>query len=165
MSVQEKNEEHIKELEAEIEKLHKEKAHVETKFDYLKKKYKKLMAAHEEKHGLDAVPDNDELMGNTPRPPSSLPPFQSPGAPHDTGAISSRLGNKKIRINTSGINADSDDEEDYEDEDENKEGHGSRVITINDAEGDGDEQRRPLVRGGVSPAAGSEYNTFKNRHR
>jgi hypothetical protein len=42
MSVQERSEEHIKELEAELEKLTKEKTHVETKFDYLKKKYKKV---------------------------------------------------------------------------------------------------------------------------
>lgn len=156
MSVQERSEEHIKELEAELEKLTKEKTHVETKFDYLKKKYKKLAEAHEEIHFRKDLEDNEDLLGNTPRPTPSLPPFESPGAPHIHNIVNARLDNKKIRISASAVGGDSDEEDGDIKE---------RSITINDDVGDSREARRPLIDRAVrtAPPNNNEYSTFKHR--
>jgi hypothetical protein len=98
--------------------------------------------------------DNEDLLGNTPRPTPSLPPFESPGAPH---VVNARLdNNKKIRISSTAVGGDSDVEDgDIKD----------RSITINDDASDARDVRRPLVDRAVrtAPPNNNEYSTFKQR--
>jgi len=119
MSVQEKNEEQIKHLEAEVNKLTEEKTKLATKFDYIKKRYKKLIDATKEdmeNTPIQNIPSNralldDEAMMFTPpsyAPSLSISPFKSPGAPH-------ALHHQTIGINDNGTadkNADVDNIDD-----------------------------------------------------
>jgi len=97
MSVQEQAEEKMKILEKEIDHLKEEKDKISTKFEYIKKRYKKLIdAANDEeeeeqiaggtkKIRIKVTDDDDDYdVDNPPAPPSySTPsPFKSPGAPH-----------------------------------------------------------------------------------
>jgi len=140
MSVQEKNEEQIKHLEAEVNKLTEEKTKLATKFDYIKKRYKKLIDATKEdmeNTPVQNIPSNrtlldDEAMMFTPPSyaPSISSPFKSPGAPHV-------LHHQTIRINDNVAVDKSAD-----------------VDTIDDG---APVPVKPAWRGGIA------YNTFKDK--
>jgi len=163
-----KNEDTIKTLENEVGKLVKEKLELTTKFDYLKKRYKKLIASQEQdetasEHNI--LSSEKSLLSTTP--PSALAPslaFESPGAPH---AGSSNLENarlsKKLRITEHDL-YDDNVGEGYDVRRSN------RVININatdDVVHDGGEREvhQPLLRApSVSIHVGNkgvEYSTFK----
>jgi len=85
MSVQEKNEDQIKMLEAEVATLVKEKMNLATKLDYLKKRYKKLVANSEQAE--DALPKLPDIPSDATLPTR-----------------------KTIRINEDNIDVSDDDE-------------------------------------------------------
>jgi len=98
MSVQEQAEEKMKVMEKEIEKLKGEKDKISTKFEYIKKRYKKLVDAAEEeaeeeggypttkririKESIDDLMEDDFGSVISPSVNSTPSPFKSPGAPH-----------------------------------------------------------------------------------
>jgi len=164
MSVQEKNEKAIHELELEVQELTKQKSDLQTKYDYLKKRYKKLVAEVESnmQPNKSLSESENEPQSTSPSynpPPSYNRPFVSPGAPHHQ--VQPRIRSKPLRI----------DDTDLSDNDASVRLAASvsvsvdglpaadRAVTINDDE----EVRRPLVNVvSKSPVAGVDYSTFKH---
>jgi len=153
VSVQEKNEEHIKSLEEEVAKATKEKTDLQTKYHYLKKKYKKLIVAAKDEANFPVKPSNLKLtVGSN----------MSYETPPQHG--------KKIRIAESVGDEPSSDSDD----DSSSQQHDSHVISINygeNADGNNnnsenlDDTKRPLITGPpvVSAKINGEYLTFKSR--
>jgi len=155
MSVQEKNEKVIKDLEKEAEELAKHKTDLQTKYDYLKKRYRKLVAETESNLASDSDLKSSQSSSLSSPPASFNSPFASPQAPNP---VQTRVRSKALRIEDTQL---SDDEKGTNNNDSVSVSVSMNLSSpINGVIPEEDEVRRPLIRGNSHQP--SNGGTFKH---